>query len=247
MIELQDVTVRYPNGVDALRGVSVTVDPGEFVFVVGPTGSGKSTFLKLLYREVRPLSGEVYVAGRNVSSIGENKLPFFRRHIGVVFQDYRLIPHKTAYENVAFALQVTGASGRTIRERVPDILRMVGLATKAKCFPEQLSGGEQQRVSIARALVNAPPLLIADEPTGNLDPATSQDIFQLLNAVHREGTTVVIATHDAAVVNRMQKRVLSFEDGQILRDDHVGRYDIERDILFHAMESAPLEEMLSAK
>jgi len=239
MIELQDVTVRYPNGVDALRGVSVRVDPGEFVFVVGPTGSGKSTFLKLLYREVRPFSGLVSVAGRNVAAIREGQIPHFRRHIGVVFQDYRLIPHKTAYENVAFALQVTGASGRTIKERVPDILHMVGLSSKARCFPEQLSGGEQQRVSIARALVNAPPLLVADEPTGNLDPGTSQDIFQLLNAIHREGTTVVIATHDASTVNRMQKRVLSFEDGQILRDDHVGRYDLDQDMFFRALETAP--------
>jgi cell division transport system ATP-binding protein len=239
MIELQDVTVRYPNGVDALRGVSATMDPGEFVFVVGPTGSGKSTFLKLLYREVRPLAGAVYVLGRNVAAIREGQIPYFRRHIGVVFQDYRLIPHKTAYENVAFALQVTGAPGRTIRERVPDILNMVGLSAKAKCFPEQLSGGEQQRVSIARALVNAPPLLVADEPTGNLDPTTSHEIFHLLNAIHREGTTVVVATHDAAVVNRMQKRVLSFEDGRILRDDHVGRYDLDQSAFFETLETAP--------
>jgi cell division transport system ATP-binding protein len=239
MIELQDVTVRYPNGVDALRGISLRVDPGEFVFVVGPTGSGKSTFLKLLYREERPLSGDVYVAGRNVAAIREGQIPHFRRHIGVVFQDYRLIAHKTAYENVAFALQVTGARTRTIRERVPEILSMVGLSAKAKCFPHQLSGGEQQRVSIARALVNAPPLLVADEPTGNLDPATSQDIFQLLDAVHREGTTVVIATHDAAVVNRMQKRVLSFEDGQLIRDDHVGCYDLNQSAFFQTLETAP--------
>ncbi len=239
MIELQNVTVRYPNGAEALRGISVSVDPGEFLFVVGPNGSGKSTFLKLLYREQRPSSGTVYVAGRNVDRIRESLIPHFRRHIGVIFQDYRLLPYKTVFENVAFALQVTGERGKLIRQRVPEILKMVGLSEKAKCLPEQLSGGEQQRVCIARALVHAPPLLVADEPTGNLDPATSIEIFQLLNAIHREGTTVVVASHDATIVNRMQKRVLGFEAGRIARDDHIGRYDLEQDAFFHEIESVP--------
>jgi cell division transport system ATP-binding protein len=224
MIELHNVCVRYPNGVDALRGITVSVDPGEFVFLVGPTGSGKSTFLKLLYREERVLSGTVYVAGENVDTLRPREIPRFRRHIGVVFQDFRLLPYKTAWENVAFALQVTGARSHDIKERVPAILNMVGLSGKAKCFPEQLSGGEQQRVCIARALVNAPPLLVADEPTGNLDPATSLDIFTLLDAIHRAGTTVVIATHDAQMVDRLQKRVLVFEDGLVTRDDCTSGY-----------------------
>lgn len=244
MIELQNVTVRYPNGAEALRGISVTVDPGEFLFVVGPNGSGKSTFLKLLYRELRSTSGTVYVAGRNVDRIRESQIPLFRRHIGVIFQDYRLLPYKTVFENVAFALQVTGERGKLIRQRVPEILKMVGLSEKAKCFPEQLSGGEQQRVCIARALVHAPPLLVADEPTGNLDPATSIEIFQLLNAIHREGTTVVVASHDATIVNRMQKRVLAFEGGRIARDDHTGRYDLEQDAFFHEIEGlSPLASL----
>lgn len=224
MIELQNVCVTYPNGVDALRGVSVIVDPGEFVFMVGPTGSGKSTLLKLLYREERALSGTVYVAGENVETLRRKDIPRFRRHIGVVFQDFRLLPYKTAWENVAFALEVTSASRRDIKERVPAILNMVGLAAKAKCLPNQLSGGEQQRVSIARALVNAPPLLLADEPTGNLDPATSLEIFTLLDAIHRAGTTVVIATHDAQMVDRLQKRVLSFDQGLITSDEKTGGY-----------------------
>ncbi|HEY3267734.1 MAG TPA: cell division ATP-binding protein FtsE [Armatimonadota bacterium] len=238
MIELQNVSVRYPNGVDALRGVNVTINPGEFVFLVGPTGSGKSTFLKLLYREERPSGGAVYVAGRNVATLRPGQIPLFRRHIGVVFQDFRLLPYKNAWENVAFALQVTGAPRKVIHQRVPEILSMVGLTAKARCLPEQLSGGEQQRVCIARALVNAPPLLVADEPTGNLDPATSLEIFQLLDAIHREGTTVVVATHDAAMVDRLQKRVLTFQNGLITRDDHVGGYDQEQVDLFGASGAA---------
>lgn len=240
MIELQNVSVRYPNGSEGLRDVSVRVDPGEFVFVVGANGSGKSTFLKLLYREQRPTSGTVYVAGRNVNTIRERQIPHFRRHIGVIFQDYRLLPYKTVFENVAFALQVTGERGKVIRERVPEILQMVGLTDKVKCFPDQLSGGEQQRVCIARALVHAPPLLVADEPTGNLDPATSFEIFQLLNAIHREGTTVVVASHDAAIVNHLQKRVLAFESGRISRDDHTGGYDRDQSALFQTLEPVPL-------
>lgn len=236
MIEIQNVTVRYPNGVDALRDVSVRIDPGEFAFLVGPNGSGKSTFLKLLYREERPSSGVVYVAGRNVGRIREPRIPHFRRNIGVIFQDYRLLSYKTVWENVAFALQVTGESGRLIRQRVPEILKLVGLSEKAKCLPRQLSGGEQQRVCIARALVHAPPLLLADEPTGNLDPATSREIFLLLDAIHREGTTVVVATHDAGNVNHLQKRVLAFEQGRIIRDDHIGAYDLDQTEFFRQME-----------
>jgi cell division transport system ATP-binding protein len=219
--------------VDALRGITLKVKPAEFVFLVGPTGSGKSTFLKLLYLEERALSGTVTVSGQNVDTLRGRDIPRFRRRIGVVFQDFRLLPYKTAWENVAFALQVTGARTRDIHERVPAILNMVGLGGKAKCFPEQLSGGEQQRVCIARALVNAPPLLLADEPTGNLDPATSLEIFTLLDAIHRAGTTVVIATHDAQMVDRLQKRVLVFENGLITRDDRTGGYEASEESLLN--------------
>jgi cell division transport system ATP-binding protein len=236
MIELQDVSVTYRNGVEALRDITISVDPGEFVFLVGATGSGKSSLLKLLYREESPRTGKVFVAGRNVARLRPWEVPLFRRHIGVVFQDFRLLPYKTVFENVAFALQVTGANRRDIRQRVPDILRLVGLDHKSRCFPDQLSGGEQQRVSIARALVNAPALLVADEPTGNLDPTTSIEIFQLLNAIHREGTTVVVATHDAAIVDRMQKRVITFQGGRIIRDVHIGRYDEDRDEILRGLE-----------
>lgn len=243
MIDLQDVCVRYPNGVDALRGITLHIEPGEFVFLVGPTGSGKSTFLKLLYLEEHVLSGTVTVSGQNVDTLRQRDIPRFRRHIGVVFQDFRLLPYKTAWENVAFALQVTGARSRDIRERVPAILNMVGLGAKSKCFPEQLSGGEQQRVCIARALVNAPPLLLADEPTGNLDPATSLEIFKLLDAIHRAGTTVVIATHDAQMVDRLQKRVLVFDNGLVTRDDQTSGYDASEESLLNggAVRSGHIE------
>ena len=238
MIEVNNVSVRYSNGVEALNNVTVAINPGEFVFVVGPTGSGKSTFLKLLYREVVPSAGEVFVAGADVVRMRPAQVPHFRRHIGVVFQDYRLLPYKTVWENVAFALQVTGTRQREIKERVPAILKMVGLESKHKSFPDQLSGGEQQRVSIARALVNAPALLVADEPTGNLDPTTSMGIMQLLDAVHRAGTTVVIATHDKTMVDAMQKRVLMFDNGLLCRDEHVGRYDADQEAIFRSIEEA---------
>jgi cell division transport system ATP-binding protein len=200
------------------------VEKGEFLFIVGPTGAGKSTFLKLLYREEKPTTGRVMVAGEDVGSMPPRQVPFFRRKLGVVFQNFGLLPNKTVYENVAFALRVIGANRVTIRRQVPRALEMVGLAHRPDAFPQHLSGGEQQRVAIARAIVNDPPLLLADEPTGNLDPDTSMGIVQLLNHINVRGTTVLVATHDHAIVDRMQKRVVAFERGHIVRDDAHGAY-----------------------
>jgi cell division transport system ATP-binding protein len=246
MIELDNVTVRYPNGAEALRNVSAAVDPGEFVFIIGPNGSGKSTFLKLLYREEVATQGKVYVAGRDVRILRPSEVPFFRRSIGVIFQDYRLLKYKTVEENVAFALHVTGARLRDVRERVPQTLKLVGLLDKARCFPDQLSGGEQQRVSIARALVNAPSLLLADEPTGNLDPTASRGIFSLLETIHRAGTTVIVATHDAPTVDRMQKRVLTFHEGRIVADRATAGYHAAQESFFRTIEEFPAEPLAAA-
>ncbi len=224
MIELKNVTVSYPNQVVALTDTSLQIGSGEFVFVVGPTGAGKSTFLKLLYGEERATQGEVIVGGKNLNELPLRELPFFRRSLGVVFQDFGLLQNKTAYENVAFAMRVTGATTREVRRIVPHALEMVGLENRPKAFPNQLSGGEQQRVAIARALVNDPLLLIADEPTGNLDPDTSIGIVEILRNINRQGTTVVVATHDSAIVDRMQLRVLAFENGRVVRDELRGAY-----------------------
>jgi cell division transport system ATP-binding protein len=224
MIELQDVSVSYPNHVTALARVTVCIRQGEFVFIVGPTGAGKSTFLKLLYREEKPTEGRIVVATRDLGKIRPREIPYFRRKIGIVFQDFGLLPNKTVYENVAFALRVIGASRSEIRQRVPNVLEMVSMAHRPDAFPHQLSGGEQQRVAIARALVNDPPLLLADEPTGNLDPETSLGILGLLDDINRRGTTVVVATHDSAIVDRQQRRVLGFDRGQLVRDDARGAY-----------------------
>ena len=226
MIELQDVTVSYRDNTLALTHISLCVQKGEFVFVVGPTGAGKSTFLKLLYREEKPTSGRVVVAGEDLNAIALNAIPFFRRKIGIVFQDFGLLPSKTVYENVAFALRVIGMPRHEIRHKVPAALEMVGMAHRPDAFPGQLSGGEQQRVAIARALVNEPALLLADEPTGNLDPDTSTGIVELLSHINRTGTTIVVATHDTAIVDRMQKRVLGFERGQLVRDEQDAEYRI---------------------
>ena len=224
MIELQDVTVTYPGARTALSHATLRVERGEFVFLVGSTGSGKSTLLKLIYREQVPSSGTVVVNGRMISHIPFREVPFLRRQMGIVFQDFGLLPDKTVFENVAFALRVTGAGRREVRRKVPDVLHQVGLAHRCDAFPGQISGGEQQRVAIARALVNDPPLLIADEPTGNLDPETSWGIMELLTDINDRGATVIVATHDHHMVDRMQKRVIEVDRGHVVRDEREGSY-----------------------
>jgi cell division transport system ATP-binding protein len=224
VIEFCGVSKLYPGGDVGLEEATFAVEREEFVFLVGPTGSGKSTVMRLLIKEIEPTHGAVRVAGRELSEISRRRVAYFRRNVGVVFQDFKLLPNRTVYDNVAYALQVTGGTRREIREKVPDILRLTGLATKLHNYPDQLSGGEQQRVSIARAFVNHPPLLLADEPTGNLDPETSVDIVRLLYRINRTGTTVLVATHDQAMVDKMRRRVLELSDGRIVRDDPAGRY-----------------------
>ncbi len=227
MIELQDVWKEYSNGVKALSGVSVRIKQGEFVYVVGPSGAGKSTFIKLMYREERPTKGHIFVGGFNIERLRERQIPIMRRHIGVVFQDYKLLNKLSVTENVAFALEVTEASKRTIARRVKEILELVGLTDKAHMLPQQLSGGEQQRVGVARALVNKPNVIIADEPTGNLDPENSWSILKLFERVNDRGTTVVMATHNRELVNAAKKRVIAIEHGQIVRDEERGDYGYE--------------------
>src|SRR4051794_6347285 len=224
IIELRDVTKVYPGGHMALDRVSLAIDRGEFAFLVGPTGCGKSTLIKMLIRELDATEGTVRIAGRDIGALPEKKIPQLRRNIGTVFQDFKLLPNRTVHDNVAYALQVIGASRAEIRQKVPDILRLTGLATKLHNYPDQLSGGEQQRVSIARAFVNHPPLLLADEPTGNLDPETSVGIMQLLYRINRAGTTVLVATHDHAMVDRMRRRVIELDHGRIIRDEAAGLY-----------------------
>ncbi len=225
IIELDDVTKVYPGGHLALERVSLTVGRGEFVFLVGPTGCGKSTLIKLLIRELDPTEGDVRIAGTNIGALPEKKIPLLRRRVGTVFQDFKLLPNRTVYDNVAYALQVIGASRAEIREKVPETLRLVGLSTKLNNYPDQLSGGEQQRVSVARAFVNHPPLLLADEPSGNLDPVTSIGIMQLLYRINRTGTTVLVVTHDHAMVDKMRRRVIELYEGRIVRDETSGGYD----------------------
>ncbi len=224
VVELDDVTVVYPGGHVGVQQASLAVDRGEFVFLVGPTGCGKSTFIKLLIRELEPATGSIRVAGRDINEMSQDRIPHLRRRIGTVFQDYKLLPDRTVYDNVAYALRVTGGTRADIRRKVPDILRLVGLAGKINNYPEQLSGGEQQRVSVARAFVNHPPLLLADEPTGNLDPATSIGIMQLLYRINRTGTTVVVVTHDKAMVDKMRRRVIELYEGRVVRDQAAGLY-----------------------
>jgi cell division transport system ATP-binding protein len=224
MISLQHVTKTYRNGVTALEDVSVEVEKGEFVFIVGQSGSGKSTMIRLLLKQEETTKGEVFVAGKNLAKVSSFKVPHLRRNIGTVFQDYKLLTDKTAFENVAFALEVIGRPKHVIDQRVPEILEYVGLSDKLNSFPDELSGGEQQRVSIARACVNRPLVLLADEPTGNLDPNTSVDIMRLLDKVNRIGTTVVMATHDQAIVDAMRKRVVELEKGRVIRDQARGVY-----------------------
>jgi cell division transport system ATP-binding protein len=224
---MRRVTKVYPGGHVGLERVSLRVDRGEFVFLVGPTGCGKTTLIKTLIRELQPTEGEVLIAGRDISTLTEGKIPQLRRRIGTVFQDYKLLPSRNVYDNVAYALQVIGASRSEIRKKVPDALRLVGLADKVKSFPDQLSGGEQQRLSVARAFVNHPPLLLADEPTGNLDPNTSIGIMQVLYRINRTGTTVVVVTHDREMVDKMRRRVIALEDGRVVRDQATGTYTSE--------------------
>jgi cell division transport system ATP-binding protein len=224
VIEFSRVTKLYPSGDMGVDDVSFTVRRGEFVFLVGSTGSGKSTLIRLLIKELEPSSGTIRVAGRSLADISRAKTPYYRRNLGVVFQDFKLLPNRTVHDNVAYALQVTGGTRKEIRAKVPDILRLTGLSTKLHNRPDQLSGGEQQRVSIARAFVNHPPLLLADEPTGNLDPETSIGIMQLLYRINKTGTTVVVATHDHAMVDRMRRRVIELSRGRIVRDELGGQY-----------------------
>jgi cell division transport system ATP-binding protein len=224
VIEFRDVSKRYSGGDIGLDTVTFSIERGDFVFLVGATGSGKSTVMRLLIKELEPSGGRIRVAGRDLDEIQRKRIAYYRRNIGVVFQDFKLLPSRTVYDNVAYALQVTGGTRREIRDKVPDILRLTGLSTKLHNYPDQLSGGEQQRVSIARAFVNHPPLLLADEPTGNLDPETSVDIMRLLYRINRTGTTVLVATHDQAMVDKMRRRVLELAHGRIVRDEATGLY-----------------------
>ena len=218
MIEFINVSKVYKNGNEALKDVNLKIEKGEFVFVVGPSGAGKSTFIKMLLHEEVPTKGTVYVNGYHMNRIQRRQIPQFRRSLGVVFQDFRLIPKMTVYDNVAFALRVTNVASRSIRQRVPYILNLVGLASKARSYPEQLSGGEQQRVALARALVNNPSLLIADEPTGNIDPELSLEIVELLNEINKCGTTVVMVTHAHDLVSKFNRRVITINHGNIVSD-----------------------------
>ena len=227
MIEFNNVSKIYNNNVKALSDVSVKINSGDFVFLVGPSGSGKSTFIKMLLKEIEPTMGNITVADRNLSEIKRNQVPYYRRKIGMVFQDFRLIPTLNVYENVAFAMRVVEASQKEIRKRVPMVLSLVGLSHKYKMFPNELSGGEQQRVSLARAIVNNPSVLIADEPTGNLDPDTAKEIMELLEDINKSGTTIVMATHAKDIVDSMKKRVIAIEKGSIVRDDRKGMYENE--------------------
>ena len=226
MIELINVSKNYPNGIDALQGINLTIGKEEFVFLVGSSGAGKTTLLKLLYREERPTAGKVVVDRVNVVELDPKQVPYLRRNIGVVFQDFKLLPKRTVYENVAFALRVTGAPRSTIRRKAMQALELVGLLRRVNSFPDELSGGEKQRACIARAIVNNPPILLADEPTGNLDPTTSWDILQLLDKINKRNTTVVVATHNKSVVDEMKRRVVELEGGRLVRDQQLGMYNV---------------------
>jgi cell division transport system ATP-binding protein len=224
LVEFRGVSKRYEGGDVGLDDASFSIGRGEFVFVVGQSGSGKSTVMRLLIKELELSDGSLRVAGRDLSEITRRKVPYYRRNIGMVFQDFKLLPNRTVHDNVAYALQVTGGSRKDIRRKVPDILRLTELSTKLHNYPDQLSGGEQQRVAVARAFVNHPPLLLADEPTGNLDPETSIGIMQLLYRINRTGTTVIVATHDVTMVDRMRRRVIALERGRVMRDQAGSSY-----------------------
>jgi cell division transport system ATP-binding protein len=227
MISFEEVTKVYDPNVHALRDVSFVIEKGEFVFVVGASGSGKSTLIRLLLKEIEPTRGRIIVGGRDLGRLGRRKVPLLRRNVGCVFQDFKLLPNRTASENVAYALKVQGESRTAIRNKVPEVLGLVGLSHKMNSYPDELSGGEQQRVSIARAFVNHPPLLVCDEPTGNLDPDTSVGIMQLLYRINRSGTTILMVTHDREMVDKMRKRVIALENGILARDERRGGYTSE--------------------
>ncbi len=227
MIEFRKVNKTYETGTDAVINANFVIEKGEFAFLVGSSGSGKSTLIKLILKEEEPTSGNIIINGKDTTYLKPSRIPYLRRSMGVVFQDFRLLPDKTVYDNVAYAMYIVRATPRHIRRQVPMILSMVGLSNKAKMYPNELSGGEQQRVALARALVNAPSMLIADEPTGNLDPDTAWDIMTLLNEINMRGTTVVVATHAKDIVDKMKKRVIHIQNGNIIRDDKKGGYDYE--------------------
>src|SRR5690625_2298489 len=227
MIIMKDIYKTYANGVTALNGINVNINRGEFVYIVGPSGAGKSTFIKLIYREVKPSTGEIYINEIDINELKERKVPFLRRDVGVIFQDFKLLPKLTVYENISFALEVIEESPKNIRKRVMEVLDLVGLKNKARFMPNELSGGEQQRVTIARAIVNHPKIVIADEPTGNLDPDTSWGIMKVFEEINSRGTTVLMATHSREIVNTIKRRVIAIEDGLIVRDEHRGDYGYE--------------------
>lgn len=227
MIKLIDVSKEYKNGVKALSNINLEIHKGEFVFLVGLSGAGKSTLIKLLLKEENVTEGTILLNNLDITKVSNRKVPYIRRQVGVVFQDFRLLPNKTVYENVSFAMEIVGAHPKEIRRRVPMILSLVDLSRKANSFPDQLSGGEQQRVSIARSIVNNPPVLIADEPTGNLDPETAMEIMKALSDINSRGTTILMATHAKEIVNAMKKRVITLEDGRVIRDEEKGGYELE--------------------
>lgn len=227
MIEMKNVVKKYPNSVVAVKGLNIQIKQGEFVYIVGPSGAGKSTFIKMMYREEKATSGEIKVNGTNLTTLKDREIPFLRRNMGVVFQDFKLLPRKNVYENIAFALEVIEKDPQEIKKRVMDVLKLVGLTKKVKMFPDELSGGEQQRVAIARSIVNSPKVVIADEPTGNLDPETSWEIMRLFDEINARGTTIIMATHNKDIVNTMRKRVIAIENGQIVRDERGGDYGYE--------------------
>jgi len=227
MIIMENVHKTYPNGVTAINGIDVKIDHGEFVYIVGPSGAGKSTFIRLIYREEKPTKGEIIIKGKKINELKNKEVPFLRREIGVVFQDFKLLPRMTVYENIAFAMEVIELSPKQIRNRVMEVLDLVGLKSKARSIPDELSGGEQQRVSIARAIANYPKIVIADEPTGNLDPDTSWSIMRILEEINTRGTTVIMATHSKEIVNTIKKRVIAIENGMIVRDEDQGDYGYE--------------------
>ena len=227
MIEVKNVYKKYPNGVHAINGININIDFGEFVYVVGPSGSGKSTFIKMLYREEKPTSGSIIINGINLTTLKERKVPYLRRNLGVVFQDFKLLPNLTVYENIAFALEVIEESPRNIKRRVLEVLDLVHLKQRARSYPNELSGGQQQRVSIARSIVNSPKVLIADEPTGNLDPETTWEIMDTFMEINRRGTTIIMATHDKEIVNNIRNRVIVIEGGLVVRDELKGEYGYE--------------------
>lgn len=227
MLDLENVSKIYPGGNVALRNISIHIDPGEFVFIVGPSGAGKSTFIKMLFREVLPSAGSIRINDVDILNLQPKEIPYMRRQLGIIFQDYRLLPDRTVYDNVAFAMQVIEAPYRQIKRRVMNVLDLVGLRRRAYAHPNELSGGEQQRIAIARAIVNSPALVIADEPTGNLDPETSREIMEIFQGINNSGTTIIMATHDKQIVDSMSKRVIAIENGEIVRDELNGVYGYE--------------------